>query len=150
MFAKSLDHPGFLLLVLVLFAFWGCTCSIWKFLGQESHQSYSCWPTTTAMWDPRCICDLHHSSQQRWILNTLSKARDRTYILMDTSRISYLWATTGAPGSSCFAKTTCESIFFIFNDVSQFYMAEIILQCLNCLLKFLIRLFFIVLYSYFC
>ena len=30
---------------------------------------------------------LHHSSQQRQILNPLSKARDRTRILMDTSRV---------------------------------------------------------------
>ena len=29
------------------------------------------------------ICDLHHSWTQRRILNPLSKARDRTYILMD-------------------------------------------------------------------
>ena len=36
----------------------------------------------------RChICDLHHSSQQRRILNLLSKARDRTYNLMVPSPI---------------------------------------------------------------
>ena len=33
-------------------------------------------------------CDLHHSSQQRRI-NPLSKARDRTCILMDTSQIRF-------------------------------------------------------------
>ena len=31
---------------------------------------------------------LCHSSQQRWILNLLSKARDQTHILMDTSRFA--------------------------------------------------------------
>uniref|UniRef100_A0A8C3YD51 Vomeronasal type-1 receptor n=1 Tax=Catagonus wagneri TaxID=51154 RepID=A0A8C3YD51_9CETA len=36
-------------------------------------------------WDPSRICDLHHSSQQRQILNPLRKARDRTHILMDAS-----------------------------------------------------------------
>ena len=43
----------------------------------------------TATADISCVCELHHSSQQRWILNPLSKARDRTHILMDTSRIHY-------------------------------------------------------------
>ena len=33
------------------------------------------------------ICDLHHSSQQRWILNPLSEARDQTRILMDPSQV---------------------------------------------------------------
>ena len=33
------------------------------------------------------VCDLHHSSQQRLILNPLSEDRDQTRILMDTSRL---------------------------------------------------------------
>ena len=33
------------------------------------------------------VCDLHHSSQQPWIPNPLSEARDRTRILMDTSQV---------------------------------------------------------------
>ena len=40
---------------------------------------------------------LHHSSQQSQIFNPLSKARDQTHILMDTSRIHYHWAMTGTP-----------------------------------------------------
>ena len=36
--------------------------------------------------DPSCVCDLYHSSQQRQILNSLSEARNRTHILMDTSQ----------------------------------------------------------------
>ena len=39
--------------------------------------------------------DLHHSSRQRWILNPLSKARDWTCILLDTSWVCYHWVTTG-------------------------------------------------------
>ena len=31
---------------------------------------------TTAMPDPSCVCNLHHSSQQHWTLNLLSEARD--------------------------------------------------------------------------
>ena len=36
----------------------------------------------TATWDPSLVCDLYHSSWQRWILNPLSEARDRTRNLM--------------------------------------------------------------------
>ena len=43
--------------------------------------------TATETPDPSCICDLHHSSCQRWILNPLSEARDQTCALMDTSRV---------------------------------------------------------------
>ena len=35
-----------------------------------------------AIWDPSHICNLYHSSQEHWILNPLSEARDRTHILM--------------------------------------------------------------------
>ena len=43
--------------------------------------------TATAMWDPRRICDLHHSSRQPWIPDPLSEARDQTHILMDISQV---------------------------------------------------------------
>ena len=33
------------------------------------------------------VASLYHNSQQRWILNPVSKARDRTCILMDASRV---------------------------------------------------------------
>ena len=48
-----------------------------------------------ATWDLSCICNLYHSSRQHWILNPQSKARDRTSILMDTSRVHYRWAAIG-------------------------------------------------------
>ena len=41
----------------------------------------------TATLDPSHICDLHHSSEQHQILNPLSKVRDQTHILMDTSQV---------------------------------------------------------------
>ena len=47
--------------------------------------------------DPSRICDLHHSSWQRWILNPLIEARDQTCILMSTSQIRFCWAMTGTP-----------------------------------------------------
>ena len=39
----------------------------------------------------------HHSSQQHWILNPLSRARDQTCILMDTTWVCCHHATMGTP-----------------------------------------------------
>ena len=49
------------------------------------------------MSDPSLVCDLHHSSRQRRILNLLNKARDQTYNLMVPSLIHFHCATTGTP-----------------------------------------------------
>ena len=59
-------------------------------LGAESELQLSAYTTATAMLYPSNICDLYHSLKQCQILNPLSKARDRAYILMDTSRIHNL------------------------------------------------------------
>ena len=56
--------------------------------------------TTTALRDLSCVCDLHRSSGQHWILNPLSKARVRTWVLMDASPIRFCWATMGMPDQS--------------------------------------------------
>ena len=45
--------------------------------------------TATAMQDPSCVCDVHHSSGQYPILNPLSETRDQTCILMDASQIHF-------------------------------------------------------------
>ena len=45
--------------------------------------------TATATWDLSLVCNLHHSSQQHWILNPLSEARNQICILVATSRIRY-------------------------------------------------------------
>ena len=58
-------------------------------LGVKSELQLLAYTTVTATQDPSHICDLHHSSQQHWILNPLSKARDQTCILMDTSQIRF-------------------------------------------------------------
>ena len=56
-------------------------------LGIKPELQLPVYTTTTAMPDPSHICNLHHSSQQRWIFNPLSEVRDGTCILMVTSRI---------------------------------------------------------------
>ena len=58
-------------------------------LGVESALQLLAYAAATAMPDPSLISDLHHSSRQHWILNPLSKARDQTHILVDTSWVYY-------------------------------------------------------------
>ena len=48
----------------------------------------------TAMWDPSRVCNLHHNSRQCQILTPLSKAKDRTCVLVDIRFIN-CWATVG-------------------------------------------------------
>ena len=55
------------------FSYLSCTYGIWKFPGKGSNLS--------------CICNLHHSLQQCWILSPLSKAKDGICIHKDTSRV---------------------------------------------------------------
>ena len=74
---------------LVFFFGGGYTCSMWKvpWLGVKLALQLLGYATATAVQDLSCICDLHHSSLQCWILNPLSGARDRSHILMDTSQV---------------------------------------------------------------
>ena len=58
-------------------------------LGVKSELWLLAYTTAIAMQDPSLVCDLHHSSRQRQILNPLSKARDQTCVLMDASRIHF-------------------------------------------------------------
>ena len=43
--------------------------------------------TDTAMQDPICVSDLHHSSRQLRYLNPLSGARDQVCVLLDASGV---------------------------------------------------------------
>ena len=45
-------------------------------LGATSELQLPAYTTATAMPDLTCVCTLHHSSQQQWILNPLSEVRD--------------------------------------------------------------------------
>ena len=43
--------------------------------------------TATVMLDLSCICDLHRSLWQPWILHLLTETRGGTHILMDTRQV---------------------------------------------------------------
>ena len=58
-------------------------------LGVESELHLPAYTTATAMPDPGRVCDLYHSLRQHQILNLLTKARDRTRVLLDTKRIHF-------------------------------------------------------------
>ena len=69
-------------------------------LGVEWELQLPAYTTVTAKWDLSHVCVLYHSSRQRRILNSLSKARDRTCNLMVPSRILFHCAMMGAPKGS--------------------------------------------------
>ena len=73
-----------------LISFFSLTCS-----SVEPELQLPAYTTATAMPDPSCIRDLHHSPRQCWIFNPMIKARDRARILVDSSQAHYCWATTG-------------------------------------------------------
>ena len=66
----------------------------------------------TAMWDLSHICSLHHSSWQYQIPDPLSKARDQTLFLMDTSHICSHSAEQELP-ELCFLSTVRDSFFLL-------------------------------------
>ena len=74
-------------------------------LGVESELRLPAYTTDKAMPDLSHIYDLHHSSQQCQILNPLSKAKNRTCILLDTSWIRFHCTTTG---------TSTENYYYYF------------------------------------
>ena len=57
-------------------------------LGVQLELQLTAYTRATAMLeDLSLVCNLHHGSQHPQILHLLSAARDRTHILMDTSRV---------------------------------------------------------------
>ena len=86
-----------LLLLLLLFCFLGLHPMHVEVprLGVESELQLPA--TATAMREPSCGCDLHHSSWQHQILNPLSKARDQTRVLMDPSQVRQPLSHKGTP-----------------------------------------------------
>lgn len=96
-------------------------------LGVKLELHLPAYTTATAMQDLSCICNLHHSSWQCWILNPVSEARGGTHTFMVTSRFCYV--TMGTSG--CI-----------------FYSSTVNLQCCvgcKCIAKWLLHI-----YSYIC
>ena len=71
-------------------------------LGVQWELQPPAYTTATATWDLSCVCNLYHSSQQCQILNPLSKARDRTRILTDTSQVDNLLSHNRNSPKHCF------------------------------------------------
>ena len=69
-------------------------------LGAQSELQLLAYATATAMADPSRLCKLYHSSQQCWIINPMSEARDRTQNLMIPSQIHFWYAMMGTPKRS--------------------------------------------------
>ena len=72
-------------------------------LGVESELQLPAY--TTGYAGSKRVCDLHHSSWQRWILDPLSEARDGTHSLVVSSRICFCCATMGTPIFGLFRAT---------------------------------------------
>ena len=66
-------------------------------LGIKLELQMPAYTIVTAMRDLRLICNLLYSSQQCWIPDPLSEARDQTCVLMDTSQIHFHCTTMEIP-----------------------------------------------------
>ena len=100
MFANKIDYPKCISLTFffffLLFRAAPAACGCFQSRSRISATAPA-YTTATAKRDPSCLCDLHHSSQQRFIPYPLIEARDQTGILMDTGWICYHLATRGTP-----------------------------------------------------
>ena len=90
----------FILLYFLLYIFF-VFCLFWAtpaaYGGSQARGPIGTIATSLPTADPSRICDLHHSSQQRQILNPLSEARDRACNLMVPSQIHFHCTTKGTP-----------------------------------------------------
>ena len=68
--------------------------------------------------DSSCVCNLHHRSQQCWILNMLSEARDQIHNLMVPSQIGFLCAMTGTPWVCFFTVVRFICTVYYITDIS--------------------------------
>ena len=83
----------------------------------------------TATPAPSHVCNLYHSSRQRWILNPLSEARDRMWVFMIPSCIHFRWAMTGTPRIPLFLT---RKLLFIHSQIHNIYVyLYIFLESIN-------------------
>ena len=71
-------------------------------LGVESELQRPAYTTATATQDLSHVCDLHHSSWQRRILNPLNKAGMEPASLRILVSFLFCWATAGTPSGTSF------------------------------------------------
>ena len=107
-------------------------------LGVKSELQLLAYTTTTVMCDLSPIFDLHHSSWQCQLYNPLSKARDQTHILMDTSQVCFCCATTGTPFSTFLEAKTFHLPSYFLQIVRDFFQCTKTKSnvCLNSFLPF--------------
>ena len=82
-------------------------------LGVQSEVQPPAYTRATATRDPSRVCNLHHSSQQHWILNPLREARDRTCNLMVLRLVNHC-ATTGTPPLTFLSRSHCTGFHVYF------------------------------------
>ena len=75
--------------------------------------------TVTATPDLSHVCNLHHCSRPRWILNPLSEAGNRTHNLMVPSRIRFRCTTTGTPLPLFWPPFLCEDGVILLKLISE-------------------------------
>ena len=85
-------------------------------LGVKSELQLLAYTRATATPDPSCVCDLYHSSQQRWILNPLGDTRDRTPNIMVPSWIHFHSTMMGTP---TFSLSTQLLVLIIVNTAAM-------------------------------
>ena len=90
-------------------------------LGALSELLPPAYATATTTPYPSSICNLHHSSWQRRILNPLNEARDGTHNLMVPSRISFRCTMMGTPVFVLKTREmhTCTKLLFAQNYYSN-------------------------------
>ena len=81
-------------------------------LGAESELQLPAYTTATATQDPCHVCDLHNTSWQCQIINSLSEARDGTRILMDASWIHELLSHKGNSHNLCLRAVQRQGLIF--------------------------------------
>ena len=77
----------------------------------------------TATPDPSRFCDLHHISQQDWILNPWHEARDWTQVLMDTSQ--FRWGLSRDRNSQSEPWQKLPSTPFYLSCTTQFHLQSL-------------------------
>ena len=82
--------------------------------------SVACGSSQAEGWIGAIAAGLHHSSWQCWILNPLSKARDRTCILVDMSQVCYRWATCELQEN----RILCYMCFYFVLTLYQSYLSR--------------------------